>query len=123
MRSIKTKDTRPELIVRRHLHALGYRFRLHRADLPGTPDVVLPKHRAAIFINGCYWHQHSCRLGKKPRTNLAYWIPKLERNVARDKGNRSALRTSGWHVLTIWECTVLDGTYKTKPHGFLPPQH
>ena len=106
MRRIKSRDTSPELAVRRLLHALGYRFRLHRSDLPGTPDIALPGRKAAILVHGCFWHQHSCKLGRVPKGNQAYWIPKLERNVRHDKVVKRQLRTLGWRVLTVWECEV-----------------
>lgn len=108
MRRIRKTDTKPELSVRRFLHGKGYRFRLHRADLPGTPDIVLPKHRTVVLVHGCFWHQHSCPLGKKPKSNLSYWLPKLRRNIERDANNRAALLDQGWKVITIWECETQD---------------
>lgn len=107
MRSIRSKDTAPELTVRSALHRNGYRFRLHRTDLPGKPDIVLPKHKAAVFVHGCFWHQHpdpDCRNAQLPRTNTGYWTPKLARNVKRDRDAAERLRTMGWRVLTVWEC-------------------
>ena len=105
MRRIRKVDTKPELTVRRIAHRLGYRFRLHRRDLPGTPDLVFPRQRKVIFVHGCFWHQHSCRLGaKQPSTNAAYWLPKLARNVERDRQARRRLEDDGWRVLVIWEC-------------------
>ncbi|NNU15110.1 DNA mismatch endonuclease Vsr [Parvularcula sp. ZS-1/3] len=105
MRAVKQKDTKPELAVRRALHALGYRFRLHRRDLPGRPDIVLPKHRTVIFVHGCFWHQHSeCVNGHRPTSNSSYWGPKLDRNIQRDAEKAEALRGAGWTVATIWEC-------------------
>ena len=106
MRRIKSSDTIPELAVRRLLHSLGYRFRLHRADLPGKPDIVFPARRRVILVHGCFWHQHSCRLGRVPKGNQSYWIPKLSRNVQRDKTVRRQLRAHGWRVLTVWECEI-----------------
>lgn len=106
MRRIKSRDTSPELAVRRLLHALGYRFRLHRANLPGSPDIVLPGRKAVVLVHGCFWHQHSCRLGRTPRGNRTYWVPKLARNVERDKAVNRELRMLGWRVMTIWECQV-----------------
>jgi DNA mismatch endonuclease (patch repair protein) len=105
MRRIRKADTGPELIVRRTLHSMGYRFRLHRRDLPGTPDIVLPRYRKIIFVNGCFWHRHSCPDGRKlPRSKPEYWAPKLERNRRRDLEHRRALRRLGWDVLVVWEC-------------------
>ena len=107
MRAIKSKNTAPELAVRRLLHAAGYRFRLHRSDLPGKPDIVLPKHNVVIFVHGCFWHQHpspDCRNAQLPRSNTAYWLPKLARNVERDHAAADQLQTMGWRVLTVWEC-------------------
>lgn len=107
MRAIRKKDTRPELLVRRRLHALGYRFRLHRRDLPGTPDIVLPRHKVVIQVHGCFWHQHpGCRHATRPRTNQDYWLPKLERNVARDAASAAALEALGWRVIILWECEL-----------------
>lgn len=105
MRAIAKKNTRPELAVRRTLHALGLRFRLHRSDLPGTPDVVLPRHKMAIQVHGCFWHQHpGCRHAKQPRSRPDYWLPKLARNTERDVQSKAALKAAGWRVLVIWEC-------------------
>lgn len=105
MRSIRKKDTRPELVVRKLLHAMGARFRLHRADLPGTPDIVLPRRRMVIQVHGCFWHQHpGCPLAKRPRSRPEYWHPKLARNIERDMQSQKALQKAGWRVLVIWEC-------------------
>jgi DNA mismatch endonuclease (patch repair protein) len=105
MAAIRKRDTAPELRVRRALHAAGLRFRLHRADLPGTPDIVLPRCRVAILVHGCFWHQHpGCRLARRPRGNREYWDPKLARNVARDAATRDALTALGWRVIVVWEC-------------------
>jgi DNA mismatch endonuclease, patch repair protein len=111
MAAIKAKDTAPEMAVRRALHAMGYRFRLHRRDLPGRPDVVLPRHRVVILVHGCFWHQHpdpACPLRRSPKANTGYWGPKLARNVARDASNEEALRALGWRVLVVWECGTRD---------------
>jgi DNA mismatch endonuclease (patch repair protein) len=109
MSSIRKKDTRPEMIVRKLVHAMGYRFRLHRSDLPGTPDLVFPSRRKIIQVQGCFWHQHSCKLGvRKPATNKGYWLPKLARNVERDRLSRQALQALGWSLLEIWECETRD---------------
>lgn len=105
MRCIRKVDTKPELVVRRTAHRLGYRFRLHRRDLPGTPDLVFPRLRKVIFVHGCFWHQHDCPLGsKQPSANTDYWLPKLARNVERDRLARKRLADEGWDVLVIWEC-------------------
>ena len=109
MRSIRKKDTKAELTVRRAVHALGYRFRLHRSDLPGSPDLILPRHRKVIFVHGCFWHQHpGCRKATVPRVRGNYWGPKLERNVARDARALADLHTLGWEALVLWECELLD---------------
>lgn len=109
MRAIRKKDTGPELAVRRALHRMGYRFRLHRRDLPGSPDIVLPRHGAVILVHGCFWHQHvGCRHGTVPRVRQDYWIPKLTRNVERDAQARAALEALGWRVLVLWECEIGD---------------
>ena len=111
MARIKKRDTKPELLVRRCAHRLGYRFRLHRTDLPGTPDIVFPGLRKVILVNGCFWHQHTCALGrKKPRTRLEYWGPKLARNIARDQLIQAELERQAWAVLVIWECQTRDET-------------
>jgi DNA mismatch endonuclease (patch repair protein) len=109
MRAVKSKGTKPEMLVRRVAHALGYRFRLHRRDLPGTPDLVLARLRKIINVHGCFWHRHACRHGRiGPVKNAAYWDAKRARNAARDKRSLAALRRAGWSVLTIWECEMRD---------------
>ncbi len=109
MARVRRKDTMPELIVRRLLHSMGYRFRLHRKDLPGKPDIVLPRHRAVVFCHGCFWHAHTaCARGTPPATNTDWWVKKLERNVSRDRRNRNDLETSGWKVLVVWQCQLQD---------------
>lgn len=105
MSRIGPRNTKPEIVIRRGLHAAGFRFRLHRRDLPGTPDVVLPKHRVVIFINGCFWHRHeSCGHFKLPKTNTDFWEQKISGNVARDRAAIEELRKDGWRVLVVWEC-------------------
>ncbi|ROZ66244.1 DNA mismatch endonuclease Vsr [Ramlibacter sp. WS9] len=107
MRRIKSKDTTPELVVRSVTHSLGYRFRLHRADLPGKPDLVFPGRKAVIFVHGCFWHQHpsvACSDSRLPKTRVEYWLPKLARNQARDKQNIAALRKLGWRIMVVWDC-------------------
>jgi len=109
MRAVKGKDTKPEQAVRSLLHSLGYRFRLHRRDLPGSPDIVFPGRKAAIFVHGCFWHGHTCSRGSRmPKANADYWVGKLARNQARDATTRAALEALGWRVLTVWECEIRD---------------
>ena len=109
MRRVKGRDTTPELKVRRALTALGARYRLHRADLPGKPDIVMPGRRLAIFVHGCFWHGHDCARGARvPKDNRGYWVGKVERNRARDERNCEALTALGWRVETIWECDLKD---------------
>lgn len=106
---VRGKDTQPEMIVRRLAHRLGYRFRLHRRDLPGRPDLVFPARRAVIFVHGCFWHQHDCSRGaRRPMSNTAYWHPKLDRNIERDREAREQLEIQGWRVLLLWECEMRD---------------
>ncbi|HEN8797512.1 TPA: DNA mismatch endonuclease Vsr [Pseudomonas putida] len=107
MAGIKGRNTQPEMLVRRFLHANGYRFRLHRRDLPGSPDIVLPRFRTCIFIHGCFWHRHpGCRYATIPKTRPDFWMKKFESNVERDQRARTALAASGWTVLTVWECEL-----------------
>jgi len=107
MRRVRSVDTQPEIEVRSLLHRLGFRFRLHRKDLPGKPDIVLPKHRAVVFVHGCFWHRHrGCKRASTPATRRDYWLPKFERNVARDRKNRRDLRRLGWNVVVVWECEI-----------------
>lgn len=105
MSRIRNKDTGPEMKVRRLAHALGFRFRLHRRDLPGSPDLVFPSHRKIVFVHGCYWHRHEgCRYAYSPKSNTKFWQSKFEANVARDRRTASALEALGWNVLVVWEC-------------------
>ena len=107
MAAIKSKNTKPEIEVRKMLHALGYRFRLHKKDLPGKPDIVLPKYRTVIFVNGCFWHQHeNCKYASLPKTKIDFWKNKLEGNKLRDKLKESQLKDLGWKVIIIWECQL-----------------
>lgn len=106
MASVGTKNTRPELVVRQALHRLGYRYRLHRRDLPGSPDLVFPGRKKAIFVHGCFWHGHRCRWGKLPKSRLDYWKPKIEANRERDRKNVEALRDAGWSVEVVWQCEL-----------------
>lgn len=122
MSRIGGKDTAPELAVRRLLHALGYRFRLHRRDLPGTPDIVLPSRRKVIFVNGCFWHAHGCRFGRPPKSRTEFWLPKFERNRSKDKRNRREVRRLGWEVLTVWQCQIRSiDRLRTRLTSFLGP--
>lgn len=107
MSRIKGKDTTPEMAVRRVVHGMGYRYRLHRRDLPGTPDIVLTRHKKIIFVHGCFWHMHNCKKGKStPATNAEFWEKKRTENRERDKRNIAALKKMGWQVLVVWECQV-----------------
>ena len=108
MQSVKTKNTGPEMTVRRMLHSNGYRYRLHRKDLSGCPDIVLPSRNKAIFVHGCFWHGHGCPKGKLPKSKLNYWLPKIEQNQVRDARNIAELRDIGWQVLVIWQCEIAD---------------
>lgn len=107
MRRIRSKDMKPEMVVRRLVHGMGYRYRLHRKDLPGKPDLVFPGRKKVIFVHGCFWHQHGdpdCKIARRPKSNLDYWNPKLDRNVERDARNQAKLREMGWDPLIVWEC-------------------
>jgi DNA mismatch endonuclease (patch repair protein) len=109
MRRIQSKNTAPELVVRGLVRVLGFKYRLHGADLPGTPDLVFPDEKKVIFIHGCFWHlHHNCRLARMPRRNLSYWGPKLLGNKARDRRDKCALTRSGWEYLVLWECESKD---------------
>ena len=107
MAAIKSKNTKPEIEVRKILHEMGYRFRLHRKDLPGNPDIVLPKYKTAIFVNGCFWHQHEdCKYACLPKTNFHFWKEKLAKNKKRDKLKHSQLNDLGWKIIIVWECQL-----------------
>lgn len=112
MRAVRRKDTQPELFVRHALHANGFRFRLHRADLPGKPDLVLPKFRTSVFVHGCFWHGHNCRRGKRPDTRREFWGRKIGGNIARDRRVCAALKDAGWTTVTIWTCELCEKTEK-----------
>jgi len=109
MAKIRARNTSPEMTVRKAVHRAGFRFRLHRKDLPGTPDLVFPRHRLAVFVHGCFWHKHNCGLFRWPKSNVEYWRRKIERNVERDRQAMSKLEESGWTVYVIWECRVQEG--------------
>lgn len=109
MRAVKSRDTAPELHVRRLVHSMGYRYRLHRLDLPGKPDLAFGPRRKAIFVHGCFWHGHQCKRGARaPATNKSYWINKIARNVSRYERQVAELSNRGWTVLTVWECELRD---------------
>lgn len=121
MSKVKSKNTKPERVVRSLLHQLGYRFRLHRQDLPGKPDIVLPKYQSVIFVHGCFWHQHpDCRKATIPQKNRDFWEKKLLRNMKRDQEHIQELKNIGWFVLVVWECEIKDIVKLTsKLTGFL----
>jgi DNA mismatch endonuclease (patch repair protein) len=109
MRAVKGADTAPEMTVRRMVHAMGFRFRLHRADLPGKPDLVFPKLRKVIFVHGCFWHGHACKRGaREPKANRVYWRTKIARNKTRDAESLPALGATGWRSAVVWECELKD---------------
>lgn len=111
MSQIRATDTKPERIVRSVLHRLGFRFRLHRNDLPGKPDIVLPKHNTVVFVHGCFWHRHpGCRLAYTPKSRQTFWREKFERNCQRDQRVRAQLRALGWRAIIVWECETRDIT-------------
>lgn len=111
MSRIRGRDTIPELIVRRMAHRLGFRFRLHRKDLPGRPDIVFPRFRAAVFVHGCFWHRHDgCRYAYTPKSRVEFWMEKFKKNIAHDRRSEKALRNLGWRVLVIWECETQNET-------------
>jgi DNA mismatch endonuclease (patch repair protein) len=106
MSRIRGRDTKPELLLRRQLHATGFRFRLHASGLPGRPDLVFPRYHAAILVHGCFWHGHSCPMFKLPSTRREFWLAKISGNRDRDRRTIAALRASGWRVLVVWECSL-----------------
>ena len=126
MRAIKSKDTKPEVMVRSMLHRAGYRFRKNVATLPGKPDIVLPKYKTVIFVHGCFWHRHrGCKQATTPKTRTEWWQKKFERNVSNDRKHARQLRKLGWHVITVWECQLkkpervfqrLEKVLTTDPH-------
>ena len=110
MAAIRNKDTKPEMYVRRRVHAAGFRFRLYRRDLPGRPDLAFPRYQLAVFVHGCFWHGHNCERAQRPRTNTGYWGPKIEGNIIRDQRNAYSLEQAQWNVFTIRECTLEQDT-------------
>lgn len=120
MRAVKHKDTAPEMVVRRLAHSLGYRYRLHRPDLPGKPDLVFGPKRKLIFVNGCFWHGHTCKRGcRVPKHNAGYWIQKIQRNRERDISSLAELQARGWDILVVWECETKQETLKQRIDTFL----
>ena len=112
MQAVKSQNTGLEMTVRRLVHAMGYRYRLYRKDLPGKPDLTFPKRRKVIFVHGCFWHQHDCPRGaRSPKSNRDYWLPKLRKNRERDARHQAELRDAGWDVLVLWECQMKDGEW------------
>ncbi|AOE65285.1 very short patch repair endonuclease [Pseudomonas corrugata] len=106
MSGIQSKNTKPEILIRRALHSRGFRFRLHAKHLPGKPDLVLPKYKAIVFVHGCFWHGHTCRYFKIPQTRPDFWLEKIGKNQMRDQAHEASLLALGWRVLVIWECAV-----------------
>jgi len=125
MQAVKSKDTAPEMTVRRIVHRMGYLFRLHRKDLPGKPDLVFPGMHKAIFVHGCFWHGHNCTRGARvPQNNQIYWLNKISRNRARDRKNVKDLLATGWKSLVVWECALLnEGGVMTQVRDFLGQAH
>ena len=120
--AVKSKNTVPEMTVRRLLHSLGYRYRIHRSDLPGKPDLAFPGRRKVIFVHGCFWHQHEgCKGAHLPKSNSSYWSPKLARNVARDTTHLATLAAAGWDCLVVWECELKSGGLAGRLQEFLGP--
>ncbi|MEA3507946.1 MAG: very short patch repair endonuclease [Synergistota bacterium] len=118
MSRVASRDTSPELLVRSLVHRMGYRFRLHRNDLPGCPDIVFPSRGKIIFVHGCFWHGHGCSRGSRiPKTNSEYWKRKIEKNIARDRQNLETLASMGWDCLVVWECELKDGEKLTSTIG------
>ena len=109
MSAIKSKNTKPEIKVRKVLHSMGYRFRLHSKDLPGSPDIVLPKYKTVIFVHGCFWHRHkNCKYASVPKTRQEFWEAKFRENINRDKLNQENLSSKGWKIIIVWECEIKD---------------
>jgi DNA mismatch endonuclease (patch repair protein) len=107
MSAIKSKNTKPEITVRKLLHSMGYRFRLHKKDLPGSPDIVLPKYKTVIFVHGCFWHRHqNCKYASNPKTRREFWEKKFKENIERDKKNQEKLKNLGWKTKIVWECEI-----------------
>lgn len=125
MSRVRSKNTRPEMALRRALHAQGYRYRVHRKDLPGSPDIVFPARKRVVFVHGCFWHRHAgCKLSSTPKSNVEFWTRKFEANVARDLRNQRELEQMGWQVFVIWQCQIRDINRAVKKvSAFLGPEH
>ena len=122
MRAVKGRNTKPEMVVRRLVHKLGYRFRLYRRDLPGKPDLTFVGRRKVVFVHGCFWHGHNCRRGARmPATNTAYWLQKIDKNRNRDVAAQCTLAKAGWRVLVIWECEIKNSALDARLRSFLEP--
>lgn len=106
MSGIHGKDTKPEMAIRRALHRLGFRYQLHRRDLPGTPDMVFPKYKTVLFVNGCFWHRHGCKFTTTPKSNPDFWLKKFSENIERDQQSQKALQYLGWSSIILWECEI-----------------
>jgi len=123
MSRIRSRNTKPEMCLRRLVHSMGFRFRLHRPDLPGRPDLVFPRHRKVIFVHGCFWHRHGCRRTSTPATNREFWEKKFSRNTQRDQENLNSLDAAGWRTLVVWECELKDiDSLIEKIKKYLTPQ-
>ena len=124
MRSVKSKNTTPEMTVRKLVFSMGYRYRLHRRDLPGSPDMVFPGRKKVIFVHGCFWHGHSCKKGMPPKSRLDYWLPKITENRERDRKALIALRRNKWKVLVVWQCQIGNfGKLKRRLRNWLDRNH
>ena len=122
MRRVRSMDTAPEMVVRQLCHALGYRYRLHRSDLPGKPDLAFSARHKVIFVHGCFWHGHDCKRGARiPKNNREYWIKKISRNRERDQDNQNRLNELGWKNFVVWECEIKSGDLADRLHAFLGP--
>ena len=124
MRAVKGKNTGPEMAVRRLVHGMGYRYRLHKKDLPGKPDLVFAPRRKVIFVHGCFWHGHACKRGDRiPKANRDYWTKKITRNKERDQEHMAALHADKWQALVLWECEVRDADTEHRLRAFLDAKH
>lgn len=120
MQAVRSQNTGPEMLVRKLVYGMGYRYRLYRKELPGKPDLVFGRRKKVIFVHGCFWHGHGCRIGKAPKSSLNFWLPKLRRNQERDKSNEEKLGTLGWIAMVIWQCEIMDlNGVKDKISSFL----